>query len=77
MGSMDSRISRSIMELTERLSRREALQAYVPPALSVVALAAPNLSTSGVAHVFGGGDPGGGDPVGNAGSGGKHGGKKK
>ena len=64
------------MELTERLSRREALQAYVPPALSVVALAAPNLSTSGVAHVFGGGDPGG-DPVGNAGSGGKHGGKKK
>jgi len=53
--------------LAARLSRRDALSTYVPPALSVVALAgATNLSTSGVVR---GGNSGGG--------GGKPGGKKK
>src|SRR5215204_3771948 len=71
---MDSRIPRSIRVLTERLSRRETLQAYVPPALSMIVLArANNLSTSGVERVLvrGGGNPGnggGGNPGGGRGN---------
>ena len=75
---MESRVPRSILVLTERLSRREALKAYVPPALSVVALAGErdhNLSFSGVAV----GNPSGGNPGGGGGGnpGGGGGGKKK
>src|SRR5215210_316748 len=67
---MDSRIPRSIRVLTERLSRREALQAYVPPALSMVVLAGAknsrNFGSLGVerVEVRGGGGNGGGHPGG-------------
>jgi hypothetical protein len=74
--SMDSRVPRSIRVLTERLSRREALQAYVPPALSMIVLAGAknsrNFGSLGVerVEVRGGGNPGNDGGGGNNGNGG-------
>ena len=63
---MDDPIPALPTALAARLSRRDALSTYVPPALSVVALAgATNLSTSGVVS------------SGNSGGGGSSSGKNK
>jgi hypothetical protein len=66
--------------LAARLSRRDALSTYVPPALSVVALAgATNLSSSGKVSGGSGKSNAGGNGKSNAGGNGKSnaGGKNK
>ena len=76
--AMDNRIVGSLTEWTVRLSRRAALKAYTPPALTLIALANANgLSTSGVERVRvssgGGGNGGGGNGGGGNGGGGNGG----
>jgi hypothetical protein len=65
--------------LISRLSRRDALRTYVPPALAVVGATSLNKNNFGTSGTVkgekpkgGGGNPGGGNP-----GGGNPGGKKK
>jgi hypothetical protein len=77
---MDDPIPALPTALAAPLSRRDALSTYVPPALSVVALAgATNLSTSGKVSGGNGKSNAGGNGKSNAGGNGKSnaGGKKK